>query len=259
MEVKYTNQKSKKRPQKKRKKSRFGILVIFLLILAVTFFVLLRTVLFPIDKITIKGDSIYTTEEIINASAVNKGDKLFGISEDKVNGIITKKLPYIKEVNLNKSLPGTLTISVIPITASYSIYHDNQYVITSDDYKFLEQSAEAKEDTINIKGIEITPNEIGDKISINDEDRKEAFLSLINSITKYEIKVTAADVSNLAQLKATVKNGITVNFGTAEDLDYKIMYLKGMLSNIEETAKGSIDLSNWTRSNPKGYFVNTEN
>lgn len=259
MEVKYTKSQSKKNNRKKRKKSKAPIILLLLLVLCITAVVLLNTVLFPVEKITVKGESIYTTEEILNASAVNKADKLFAISETKINKLVTTKLPFIKEVKLNKKLPNEITLTVIPDLEKFSFSHENQFVVTSESYKFLEQQANQKEGTIVVQGVELVPNGVGEEITFKDEDKKDSFLSLINYLTKYELTVVGVDVSNLAQLKATINSGIEVNFGTSKDIDYKVQYLKAALKTIKEDAKGTIDFSGWTPSNPKGYFANLEN
>ena len=259
MEVKYTKSQPKKNNRKKRKKSKAPIILLLLLVLCITAVVLLNTVLFPVEKITVKGESIYTTEEILNASAVNKADKLFTISETKINKLVTTKLPFIKEVKLNKKLPNEITLTVIPDLEKFSFSHENQFVVTSESYKFLEQQANQKEGTIVVQGVELVPNGVGEEITFKDEDKKDSFLSLINYLTKYELTVVGVDVSNLAQLKATINSGIEVNFGTSKDIDYKVQYLKAALKTIKEDAKGTIDFSGWTPSNPKGYFANLEN
>lgn len=259
MEVKYTKTNSRKKNRKKRKKSKAPIILLLLLVLVVTAVVLLNTVLFPIEKITIKGETIYKAEEILNASAINKGDKLFSISQSKTKELLTTKLPFIKDVKLDKKLPNEIIITVTPDVEKFSISHNNRYVIVTENYKFLEQKAKAKKGTIIVKGVELVPNEIGKEIAFKNEDKKEAFLNIINYLTKYNLTVTGVDVTNLAQLKATVNSGIEVNFGTSKDIDYKIQYLKAALKTIKEDAKGSMDFSGWTTSNPKGYFTNLEN
>ena len=90
------------------------------------------------------GESIYTTEEILNASAVNKGDKLFSLSESKINKLVTTKLPFIKEVKLKKILPNSVTLTVVPDLEKFSFSHENQFIVTSESYKFLEQKTKAK-------------------------------------------------------------------------------------------------------------------
>lgn len=259
MEIKEIKTGNKKNNRKKKRRSKAPVILLFLLVLAITFVVLLYTVLFPIEKITVMGESIYTSEEILNASAVNKGDKLFSLSESKINKLVTTKLPFIKEVKLKKILPNSVTLTVVPDLEKFSFSHENQFIVTSESYKFLEQKTKAKKGTITVKGVDLIPSEVGKEIGFKDEDKKESFLSLIEYITKYNITVTGVDVSNLAQLKATINSGIEVNFGTSKDIDYKVQYLKAALKSIKEDAKGTIDFSAWTTSNPKGYFANLEN
>ena len=260
MEVKYTKTPTKK-TRKKKKAKKVCLILLALMMVAIICVVLLNTLLFPIENISIENaeNTIYTAEEILNASGVNKGDKLFGVKETKINRILTEKLPYLKEVKITRNFPSSITISVLPETAKFSINLNGKYTVISEDYKALEKTVEHKENTIKVFGVQIENAEIGDYVNFKDENMKDVFLQIIDYTSKYEIAITGLDLSVQTQLKVVINDTITANLGSITDIEYKAQYLKSMLKNINQNERGIIDLSNWSTSNPKGYYAKEEN
>lgn len=263
MEVKYTNPKpnNAKNKKKKRKSSKLLILLTVLLLLAIILIVLVKTVFFPIENISVDNivDTPYTVEDVITASSVNVGDKLFGVSESKLNKIITKKLPYIKEVKLERELPCNLTIVATPDYAKYSVLSNGKYIVISDSYRYLESLVSAKPITTVLKGVSISTKELGAEIVFNDEKQKETFTKINEYATKYEITLNEIDVTNTAKISLVVNNTTTVQLGSVKDLEYKMQYLKGMLKEIPKNETGIVKLENYSSKNPKGYYSKTEN
>ena len=68
--------------QKRIRKRRLITLFCFLIVLLLcTGAILCFTVFFPIEKIKIQGNALYTAEEIIKNSDVDVGDNLFSASQ----------------------------------------------------------------------------------------------------------------------------------------------------------------------------------
>ena len=66
---------AKKRKVNKRKKRKIVALWLFLFITVALLCTLSLTVFFPVDTVTATGSSIYSAEEIVNASGIALGEK----------------------------------------------------------------------------------------------------------------------------------------------------------------------------------------
>ena len=83
--------KSASQNRRRRKKSKIRLLLVLLVLVVLTVGVLGYTVLFPIGVIDVKGTTIYSKEQIIDASKLEQGDKMFAVSaKNTKNNIITK-------------------------------------------------------------------------------------------------------------------------------------------------------------------------
>jgi hypothetical protein len=101
------------RPAGKRRIRRRGgarPIVSFILIIAAV--VLAMSVFFKVSKITVKGNSYYTADQVIEASGIEEGDNLFFVNRFSAVSKIFAKLPYIQKATVTRGLPNRVTITV---------------------------------------------------------------------------------------------------------------------------------------------------
>ena len=84
-------------------------LTFFLVIVALVF---IMSVFFKVSRIEVKGNSIYTADEVIKASGIETGDNLFFINGIAAGSRVAVKLPYVDSVQINRGLPNLVTIVV---------------------------------------------------------------------------------------------------------------------------------------------------
>lgn len=74
-------------------------LTFFLVIVALVF---IMSVFFKVSRIEVKGNSIYTADEVIKASGIETGDNLFFINGIAAGSRVAVKLPYVDSVQINR-------------------------------------------------------------------------------------------------------------------------------------------------------------
>lgn len=250
--------KSASQNRRRRKKSKIRLLLVLLVLVVLTVGVLGYTVLFPIGVIDVKGTTIYSKEQIIDASKLEQGDKMFAVSAKNTKNNIITKLPYIKDVSLTRSLPGTMILNVTADKAAYSFEQDGAYIYTNSEYKSLEKAPEPNSEAVTVKGVRLKTYETGKTAVFENEDKLKLAENLLTLLKQQEIKVLQIDVTEEFSQKAVIGEGITVDFGGTADLNYKISHLKGMLNELNDKKTGYINLKSWSKSNPKAYFTNSE-
>lgn len=238
----------------KRKISGIGIFIIVLFAALSVFAVLSVTVLFPIKTITVEGESKYSAEQIIIASKISVGNNILLISEKGISKSVSKQLPYIKSVRLQRDLTGNVIITVKPDEAGYSCKLNNQYVIISKSRKVLELKDNKVKNTAQILGVESCLTAVGEQFSIYDEKKNEQLTKLMELGNKYKLKYSVVDLSNISDLTVMIDSRLVVKLGTSENLDNKYRHLHEMYNNIADSEKGIIDLRTWSLERPEGYF-----
>lgn len=74
--------------------------------------ILALTILFKVEAIEVQGISRYSTEEVTEASGLEKGDNLFLADLGAAEKAVESKLPYVKAAHISLSLPDTFVIDV---------------------------------------------------------------------------------------------------------------------------------------------------
>lgn len=131
---------SKNTIRKKRKKARIiTVATILTVILFVAGFIIAYayTEGAPIARISIEGESKYKDKKIIEAADVYKGLNMLSVREKEVNEAVTKKLPYISEVEVDYLLPDELLLKVTPTTEKLLIVNGEGYICVDEKDKVV--------------------------------------------------------------------------------------------------------------------------
>ena len=115
--------------------------LLLLLMCGLLIFTIVRFIkgLMKISVFEITGDSPYESEEIINASGLKKGDKLYDIDEDKVIHDIKLKCPYVNNVKVESKFPNRLKINVDSFAAAYYVEIFEDYYALDANMRVLEE------------------------------------------------------------------------------------------------------------------------
>lgn len=242
------------RRRKIRKRRITAFLIFFIILLLCVGAVLSFTVFFPIENISASGSKIYTAEQIIKISGVEKGDNLFAVSKKSTEKQLKKVLPYVDNIEFERTLPDSLNIKVKDAQefACYKI--GKAYYTVSENGWVLKKDTEKNDKLITVlaKGVKC---KVGSEITFEDENQKLLVETISQALKGQNINVDIIDVTNNVELSAKVENRFEVNFGTSNDLLEKIRHLSGMIKEIPEGKGGKINLSMWTSDNTRGTFV----
>ncbi len=249
--------------KRRRKKIRVAVLLSsFLLLVLCVLAVLCVTVFFPISSVTVAGNTLYESEKIIGASNIEIGDKLFGISEQKVRNAVTVQLPYIKNIELKRNLFDNVEIVVTETTDVYCYFQNGKYYTADADNKILAAFDEKPQGITEIIRADLPQINIGYTLDIGAENLELAG-KIHTILDRADFTIDSLDISDISAITAKVEGRFSVNFGTLQDIENKTEHLRAMISGINEKsgadATGKINLSVWTSEKREGYFEATSN
>ncbi len=258
-----TDKKQISKNSRRRRKRRAAVFaVIFLFLAVIVFWVLTQTVLFPIKQMVIFGNSMYTVEEIADASLIEAGDKIFAVSEKKINDNITHKLPYVKSVELKRTSLSSVELKITETVDVYCYNNNGKFITADRDNKLLASYDVQPANTVLIKPDIDFEHKIGYVLQI-EEEKLQLINYLYDKLSENGVSVNIIDLSKTANISATINNRFSVNFGAETDLESKINHLVGMLGEIDikngKESTGKIDLSAWSVTKREGYFEKSPN
>ncbi|HHV96446.1 MAG TPA: FtsQ-type POTRA domain-containing protein [Clostridiaceae bacterium] len=249
----------------KTKRNRIKIEIIFVLLLfVIVLFMFIMSPIFNISDIIVDGSSHYTAQEIINASGISIGENgfkniggnykhyiLFRYGQAEKN--IISSLPYVKDVVVKYIIPNKVIINIeerepvvlIPYLGTYLLTDRHGYVVETvsnpEEYNFPK-----------IKGLKFSGYEIGQPLEIVNEKNFEDLILLIDTLTNEDksdnFKITelinSIDISDKNNIHLTIDYRLAVNFGSIEQIDYKIKSLKQIFNKgIGKDEKGFLDFA----------------
>ncbi|MBQ6815890.1 MAG: FtsQ-type POTRA domain-containing protein [Clostridia bacterium] len=249
--------------KRRRKKMRVAaVLLAIFALLACVMWVLCCTVFFPIKTIAVKGNGVYTTEQIISASGVTVGDKLFGVSENRVEKAVTTTLPYVKTLQIKRNLFDSIEIKVTETYDVYCFNNNGVFYTTDADYKALKEFSQKPNGVTEIILTKQPEIKLGHEIEI-DENSVDLIKQIMRIFNYSNLKIDYLNISNTSSITAGIENRFSVNLGSIENISGKTEHLCAMIKeiNVKNGAEstGKIDLSVWTSQKREGYFEETAN
>ena len=230
---------------KNRRSILYGPLM-FLLICAAL--VLGMSVFFKVSKITVEGSSIYTPEEVVEASGVEEGDYLFFVNRFAAASRIHAKLPYVDEVRVTRALPSHVTITITESSAMAYVNSGTAYWVLDQNCRLLTTATENElSGLIRIEGVTPLAPEVGAIIAAGEADAaKVTYLAeILDQMLTRGIagEVTMIDMSDVTNPAFAYEDRFTVRLGRDENVEYKFGMLDSAVEQLTEQDTGTIDLS----------------
>jgi len=117
----------------------------------------------------VEGASLYTAEEVIEASGLSVGNNLLFVNAQNASENIRNALPFVGEVHISRLLPDIIHIEITESIAVAYILFAGEYYITDSSGRVLERvtgregasSFVKVEDLIEMRGVEIEETAVG--------------------------------------------------------------------------------------------------
>lgn len=234
-----------RRPSAGRGRSLLQPLIFLLICVAL---VLGMSVFFRVSKVEVVGNSIYTAEEVVDASGIGKGDNLFFINRFSAASRIFSKLPYVDKAKVTRALPNRVTITIQESSAMAYVKADDGYWVVDQNCKLLKSVTDSELTGLaRIDGITPVEPKVGEVLNAGDADApKVTYLAaILGQLLARDMasKVTVIDLSDAASPSFLYDGRFTVRLGANENVEYKFGMLQSAISQLTAGDTGIIDLS----------------
>lgn len=232
------NNRRQAQPKKSRKGLVIGIIVVVLaIILAVGAFILSRSDLFPVTKITVSGVHHLTDQETAELAAVPEGTTLLNVDAGGIEGRLESN-PWILDATIERRFPDTLNLNIMEreIVAVVDVViddNDNQqtWALASDGTWLMQipdrNSDEGKqlapqvyEDVDAALHISSVPYgsvpEAGSQC--NDPNITNALAIIDGMSTELADQVKSVSAASSDSTVLTLNNGVEIAFGDSSDI-----------------------------------------
>ena len=259
MEYKDTNPRrnsKKNKKAKKRARVKKGFIAFLLIfILCATLVTLSLTVFFKTEQVTVSGNTIYESNEILETAGIKTGTNMFLVFDSAVKKQLLAKHPFIESVKLKRTLPDKIEIKITEATEYYCYEYAGQFFTASKDNRVLAKYSSAPAGLVNVSANSLTNLSVGKIVEFTNEEEKNYLIKLLSTLSDYKLEVTSVDVTDMLAIEVIVSDRIVVNFGGQTELEGKTAHLATLIKNLDENVRGSVNLSVWSPTKDEAYFV----
>ncbi len=238
----------------KRKMKIRRIIAAGVLCLIVLLCVCLFTPIFGVTEVSVEGNNVLATEDVINTSNIKKGQNIFRINTKKTEEKLMA-LPYVEDAKIVRKFPAKVKIVLTESKEDIIIDTPKEFVITTIDGKVLFKTVDVTELPIPIvKGIDVESSEEGQKIKAKNFDFADRNMEYIKCFyaSNYWTEIDEFDITDASNFMMIMRSGMRVTFGpidTIESLQRKIKMLDAIVPQVKPTERSYLDLAT-----DKGYF-----
>ncbi len=254
---------------KRGRRIRLAIVVVgFFLALCLVIVPIIFFTVFRVKNIQVEGSTLYTQEELIDASGIEIGENLFFVDVEGGAEAIEKNLPYSNNVAIKKKLPNTLIFYVETTDKAYAVeISEGTYAVTNPELKVLEVSGVIPEKVVPIIVDKPAFYELGEKLAFitekDDETTKDKDASeepaepvvdqtfmliseILNAINEYEIKdISLINVRSTTNIYLIYQERIVLRLGDSSDIASKLSLGKRAVEDEQnaDIVTGTVNLT----------------
>ncbi len=228
-----------------RKLTRFVLLVLMSILLILCLFFFTRRFL-KVESFSVSGISEYELEEIVAASGVRRGERLYLLDCDEIGERILESCPYLSSVEVKRKFPNKLLFEVEgKLGLWYIEVAGARYTLDGE----LTVVAETK-DTDKMTRLELPHLKsaiAGELPSFGaSETEVKKTLELISVLRESPLKsrLSAADLSDRTNILLEVDGSYRVILGDSSDFASKLRVLSEVLEQeyVKNSERGEINL-----------------
>ena len=212
-----------------RKASKLIFVLGILLAVALVFACVTSIVLlfFSVEEIEVVGDSRYNYSDIIEASGIKEGKRLYYLNESKAESAILKAFPYLKSVKINSYFPNRVKIEIEEFEDIYLAPHTNGFCYVNSEFEILEivEKAPSYErfSGVFIKLEKCIEGGIGDIYQSEDTQRADDMIEFIKQYGFYQ-DLNIVDVEDKYNNSFVVSKKYKFILGAMTDISEKMDY-----------------------------------
>ena len=232
------------------------------------------------DRTTPAKTGIYTEQQLIDATGIQLFDNLYGFSTKEKSDQLLAQMPYLDVAVVTRQAPGTVIIRVQPAVERFKMEYSGSWLVLSEQLKVLRVEPAEPDNLVQLdallpEGAATTPGsfltldapseptalatampsgtatpENADEADTAQETPNEVLNELLSELDQYGLLdgTTVLTMQNMTELSFLYQGRVSVQLGTANNLDYKIRFAAYIIldtggDGLASSDRGTLDVS----------------
>ena len=215
----------------------YAIVIIAIIFALISVILVVRSFM-RVSKIDVTGYSSYSSEDIITATGIKMGDKLYSIDKSEIERNIMRDCPYVSSVNVKLRFPNTVKIDLECYTAVWYVEIEGDFYSLDADLRVLEETFNEQK-YINGRITKLTlPNissaVVGSELTfgLNDTEREFSydFMEKLKRMS-FKSRLSYVDIDDRFDINIGVDGIIDVYLGGGAKMEDKLKAVEKALGN----------------------------
>lgn len=233
--------------RRKRKKIIRVVLLIVLVavLLSVLWFVADRYY-FLLETVTFSHSTLYSEEELLQKSEVERGVRLFSVKKDAVKKRIEESFPYLVNVKVQRALPNTLKITFEENMGEIALRLGRETFAVAADLTVLSRiEADDPVPRLGVLANGVSRCVVGEKIEFFDTMIPDILSHTVTALSEANMlaDTKSLDLRDKFDLRMEYQGRFEILLGEDEDLGLKLAMVKRVIEDQNPDDTGRIDIS----------------
>lgn len=239
---------------RKGKRKNVGPWIAAVAALAVALWILLANVVLVVRDVRVVGAGDLADSEVVRLAGIRLGARMSALDEERIR-LDVESSGRLAFVSLEKKLPSQVVLTVRPRTMDALILQAGRILVLDSD-AYVVQVTDRLPDVsaLYVTGIKAAYYTLGRQLDLAD-GRCGAMKAVVEALKAQGASGYAAElnVNAVDDLRIISRTGITVLLGDAQDMEAKIAWMAGALSDLEARGQtaGTLDVSSGTKADFK--------
>lgn len=234
-----------KQESKQRRRAAFYVLLFLVVVIAFLTVGFFR--FFRVAEINITGFRSYTEGQIREQIAIEEGDNLFSFDPEEIEETLRKALPFLGDVSVTRKWPSTVNVEVAERQVDLTMRVGEDAYLLSGDLHVLGKigGGEIVPGVTSLTAGAVVRCLVGETVTFRENRMGKDFLELFDRIKYYNMKdkIVSIDMTSRFDIYLNYENRFTIYLADVDNADLKLRFLAEILSRLNATDRGTIDLS----------------
>ncbi|MBP3371171.1 MAG: FtsQ-type POTRA domain-containing protein [Clostridia bacterium] len=220
---------------------------LFYILLVVTVAVLCFLYVFLVRDITIIGNSRFTADDLIRLTGLAYKESMLLVDKDQITENLQSN-PFIVVEDITRRWPCSVQITVRERNAVALSEHLGTYVLLDAEGIVLNCDAQVLRDQLcHVTGWTVESCTAGQLLGTASGSHLAAYSAVATQLERFNLyyQVRTIDVTDVLHITLTMRDGMLVRLGDAQDMTMKMTWLSQMLTELpaDGYSGGTLDLS----------------
>ncbi len=232
----------------KKRKRMIRTVALFTLILALlgvaSYFALTKYLV--VAEVALQDTNLYPKEAMLELLAPEEGTPLIKVSKNKICRALEEGFPYLVEAKVEFDLPGKINISFTEDFGELAlVLGQEQFCIDKDLNVLAKERLGSDIPRIRLVSGDVSRCIVGEKLGFFEEEAENRLKTILSAMENTDLmgQVQQIDMRDKFNIQIRYLDRFNLLVGDESSLKHKLMMVKEVVLDLQETDTGTIDIA----------------